>query len=85
MITYKLLVFVFCFCNTHCTEENAARVQVIIHKLLVITIFFCVAAIAAEAALPANPVVSLMRAGFVMLQGTWFMQVAKMMYNGVCG
>lgn len=54
----------------------------IIHKLLVYTIVGCAATILAEGAFPNNPILSLTRAMFVILQGTWFMQIATMMYNG---
>lgn len=55
--------------------------EVIIHKLLVYTIVGCCGVILAEGAFPNNPLLSLARVTFVMLQGTWFMQIAKMMYN----
>lgn len=70
--------------NARCREKVVVhcKSQVIIHKLLVYTIVGCAGTILAEGAFPNNVVLSLARAMFVILQGTWFMQIAVMMYNG---
>lgn len=55
--------------------------EVVVHKLLVFTILATALMIGAEGALPNTPFVSLARAALVILQGTWFMQIAVMMYD----
>ena len=52
------------------------------HLLLVLTIFAAVGAILGEIAAPGNVLLGLGRAQLVMLQGVWFMQIAKLLFEG---
>ena len=54
------------------------------HLLLVMSIFAAVGAILGEIAAPGNVLLGLARAQLVMLQGVWFMQIAKLLFEGVC-
>lgn len=53
------------------------------HLLLVLTIFAAVGAILGEIAAPGNVLLGLARAQLVMLQGVWFMQIAKLLFEGL--
>lgn len=53
------------------------------HLLLVMSIFAAVGAILGEIAAPGNVLLGLARAQLVMLQGLWFMQIAKLLFEGV--
>jgi len=53
------------------------------HFLLVMTIFAAVGAILGEIAAPGNVLLGMARAQLVMLQGVWFMQIAKLLFEGV--
>ena len=53
------------------------------HLLLVLTIFAAVGAIMGEIAAPGNVLLGLARAQLVMLQGVWFMQIAKLLFEGL--
>ena len=52
------------------------------HLLLVMSIFAAVGAIMCEIAAPGNVLLGLARAQLVMLQGVWFMQIAKLLFEG---
>jgi len=54
-----------------------------VHFLLVMTIFAAVGAILGEIAAPGNVLLGMARAQLVMLQGVWFMQIAKLLFEGV--
>ena len=53
------------------------------HLLLVMSIFAAVGAILGEIAAPGNVLLGLARTQLVMLQGLWFMQIAKLLFEGV--
>ena len=53
------------------------------HLLLVMSIFAAVGAILGEIVAPGNVLLGLARAQLVMLQGVWFMQIAKLLFEGV--
>ena len=53
------------------------------HLLLVLTIFAAVGAIMGEIAAPGNVLLGLARTQLVMLQGVWFMQIAKLLFEGL--
>ena len=52
------------------------------HLLLVMTILAAVCAILGEIAAPGNVLLGVARAQLVMLQGVWFMQIAKLLFEG---
>jgi hypothetical protein len=52
------------------------------HLLLVISIFSAAAAILAELRYPASALLGVVRAQLVLLQGVWFMQIAKLLFEG---
>ena len=53
------------------------------HLLLVMSILAAVGAILGEIAAPGNVLLGVARAQLVMLQGVWFMQIAKLLFEGV--
>ena len=55
--------------------------DVLIHTLLVWVIFITVFVVVMEACFPSQVLVSLMRAYLVLVQGTWFWQIAFILYN----
>ena len=52
------------------------------HLLLVMSILAAVGAILGEIAAPGNVLLGVARAQLVMLQGVWFMQIAKLLFEG---
>lgn len=52
------------------------------HLLLVMSIFAAAAVILAELQSPQNALLGILRAQLVMLQGVWFMQIAKLLFEG---
>jgi hypothetical protein len=54
------------------------------HLLLVMSILAAVGAILGEISAPGNVLLGLARAQLVMLQGVWFMQIAKLLFEGMC-
>lgn len=52
------------------------------HLLLVMTIFAAVGVIFAEIKSPGNALLGVARAQLVLLQGVWFMQIAKLLFEG---
>ena len=54
------------------------------HLLLVISIFAAAGAILAELRYPSSALLGIVRAQLVLLQGVWFMQIAKLLFEGAC-
>ena len=52
------------------------------HLLLVMSIFAAAAVILAELPFPQSALLGVLRAQLVMLQGIWFMQIAKLLFEG---
>ena len=52
------------------------------HLLLVMSIFAAAAVILAELQFPQSALLGILRAQLVMLQGIWFMQIAKLLFEG---
>jgi hypothetical protein len=52
------------------------------HLLLVMTIFAAAAVMLAEIGAPGNALLGIARAQLTLLQGVWFMQIAKLLFEG---
>jgi hypothetical protein len=52
------------------------------HLLLVLTIGAAAAAVLAEMHAPSSALLGVVRAQAVLLQGVWFMQIAKLLFEG---
>ena len=52
------------------------------HLLLVISIFAAAGAVLAELRHPGSALLGIVRAQLVLLQGVWFMQIAKLLFEG---
>ena len=57
----------------------------LLHTLLVYAVFACCAMCLLELKYPHNPLIRLARAYFTFLQGTWFWQIAFVLYNPMPG
>ncbi|PAA52749.1 hypothetical protein BOX15_Mlig011478g2, partial [Macrostomum lignano] len=63
--------------------HGRTQIDVVLHTLLVYTVWCCVLALLLELRRPRSPLPALARCFFTALQGSWFIQVGAMLYPPV--
>jgi Family of unknown function (DUF716) len=60
---------------------KGSPLEILLHKILVITIFITVLVMFLEIVYPRSVLLAVARSQLVLLQGVWWLQMARMMYR----